>query len=279
MSASPRRVPGADSPYDPELHCLRALEREIRRSAERALRVSPVHVPDAERRSPRRSYGAATEERRRRPFGEERHSWRGSASTGPFPFAGRSQRGSRVARRSLTLVALLCLIGATAYGAQQVLSGSSTSPVAIDQGPFALVAQGRAGSDDWSLRLYRRGGELCRVLAVAGDAESSRCIAPPAAGALDPSSLVSPLRRYVFGVAGRAIAWVTVSVGGRTSTISTYAPDATRARRAGLPAGARYFVAVLPRPAGGSDGPALVRGLDSRLRPLGRGHSSRPENV
>jgi hypothetical protein len=225
--------PDAEPPYDPELPFLEALEREVHRSALRAARPSP-HAHSRARR------------------GE--HSGRGGVS--------------RIARRSLILVALMCLIGASAFGADRIFSGGVPNPNVVHQGPLVTVAGGHAGTDVWWLRLYRREADLCRVLVVA-ETESSRCAPAPGAGSLAATSVVSPLRRYVFGVSGGEVAQVSVSVGSSTQTVATHALDTARVGGAGLPGGLRWFVAVLDRPAGAVNPPAVVRGVDAEHRVLG----------
>jgi hypothetical protein len=251
--------------YDPELPFLEALEREVRRGALRAARRHEA----GSRRETVRQHVSSRQSRLSATNGyaaTDRHDDRTERARrgGRTPLQG----ASRIARRSLTLVALLCLIGASAFGASAILSGGPSNPTVVHQGPFALVASGDAGSDRWSLRLYRREADLCRVLVVA-EVESSRCAPAPGAGAFAATSVVSPLRRYVFGVAGSEVARVTLRVGDATQSLATRAPNRTSARNADLPAGVRWFVAVLNRPTDGSDPAAFVRGLDTSGRPLG----------
>jgi hypothetical protein len=220
--------PDAEPPYDPELPFLEALEREVHRSA---LRAAHLHTRTHARRVERSEPGGI----------------------------------SRIARRSLTLVALICLIGASAFGAGEILSGSAPNPNVVRQGPLVTVASGHAGADAWSLRLYRRDADLCRVLVVAEN-ESSHCAPAPRAQSLAATSVVSPLRRYVFGVSGNDVAQVSVSVGSSTQTVATHA---LHVGAAGLSRGVRWFMAVLDRPAGASNPPAVVRGIDTEHRALG----------
>ena len=226
--------PDAEPPYDPELPFLETLEREVHRNALRAAR------PPISRRG--RTHARQVER----------------------PGSGIS----RIARRSLTLVALICLIGASAFGAEEIFSGSAPDPNVVHQGPLVTVASGHAGADVWSLRLYRREADLCRVLLVA-ETESSRCAPAPAVRSLALTSVVSPQRRYVFGVSGDDVAQVSVRVGSSTQTVATHELDAARAGAAGLSGGMRWFVAVLNRPAGASNPPAVVRGVDAEHRALG----------
>jgi len=253
MSADPYSEPGQGQYYDPELPFLKSLERDIRRSALRAARRHELSSrPDLSSPSPTSSTSHA-----------EAGAWHGRQRRGP-----QLQGVSRVARRSLTLVALICLIAASAFGAREIFSGSASSPAVVRQGPFALVASGKASSDRWSLRLYRREADLCGVL-VVGESESSHCTSVPGQQSLTVTSLVSPSRRYVFGVTGGAVAEVTVHADGSTLAVATHVPAATAIRIAGLPAGAHWFLASVPRQAGASESAALVRGLDGEHRPLG----------
>jgi hypothetical protein len=227
--------PDSEPPYDSELPFLEVLEREVRRNALRAAR------PRARSRAGRVE--------------------RSMERSGP-------SRVSRITRRSLTLVALICLIGASAFGADRIFSGGAPNPNVVHQGPLVAVASGHAGPDAWSLRLYRREADVCRVLVVA-ETESSRCAPAPGARSLAATSVVSPLRRYVFGLSGDGVARVSVRVGSSTQTVATHALDTARVGAAGLPDGVRWFVAVLERPAGATNPPALVRGIDAEHRTLG----------
>jgi hypothetical protein len=243
MSAPPGQNDPRPGLYDPELPFLHELERDLRRSAERAMRVHGHRPTERSAARPRTVIATSGATRRR----------------GSLP---------RVARRSLTLVALLCLIGASAYGASQALSGSAPNPTVVRQGAFVSVTAGHAGSDRWSLRLYSRGAGLCRVLVVA-ETESSRCAPPPGSNGLGVTSVVSPLRRYLFGVTGSAVARVSVRAGDTSQIVTTHPLDSTRARAAGLPVTTRWFVAIVRRPVGGPEPAALVSGLDSAGKRMG----------
>jgi hypothetical protein len=244
--------PDAESPYDPELPFLEALEHEVHRHALRA-------GGRREESAPQRSSPAAS--RSQRPTGDRRreHS----------PLRGTS----RIARRSFTLVALICLIGASAFGAGRIFSSGAPNPNVVRQGPLVTVAGGHAGADTWSLRLYRRETDLCRVLLVA-ETESSRCAPAPGTRSLAVTSVVSPLRRYVFGVSGGDVAQVSVRVGSSTQTVATHALDTTSVGAADPPGGMRWFVAVLDRPPGVPTPPAVVRAIDVEHRTLGSGRVS-----
>jgi hypothetical protein len=252
--------------YDPELPFLYELEREVLRSARSAARDRAR----AQRLKP--SAGAS-------------HAISARIEGARLPAAGRpSQRsrirtktrsprqalrptGSRIARRSLMLMVLLCLIGASAYGARQILEGGDSSPAVVHQSALVPVAHGHSGPDTWSLHLYIRGGELCRVL-VVGETESSRCSLAPRARLFGVTSMVSPSRRYVYGVSAAGITHVSIHTGSTTVAVSTHTPPTAAAHAAGLPSGARWFLAILRRPIGEPDPAVNVRGLDAGGRPI-----------
>lgn len=263
--------------YDSELAFLPELEREIHREARRAaVRDSRLTRGRPPRRRAREG-GHISILERGRVRGEVGAGGKGESEADahrpPAPRRARSARASaRVARRSLTLVALLCLIAATAYGADRVFStgpSSSPNPTYIPQGAFVLAAQGGTGGERWSLRLYRRGEELCRVL-VVGQSEGSRCTPAPGPRALSVTSVVSPRRRYLFGVAGSDVTHVRVRAGAQAQTVPARVADPAGARAGGLPQDARSFVAVITRPVGRGDPPARMLGLDAAGRPVGR---------
>jgi hypothetical protein len=269
MNALPPEGPQEEDPYDPELPFLSALEREVARSAERAARTA--HMWQAPGRAEPRPHGS----RREPPHAAIQPQ--AHTHTHPQPpiaprhgarLGGRQRAGARIARRSLTLVALLCLLGASAFGAREALSGGGpSSPLAARRGTLVRVARGGDGAERWTLDAYRLGNELCRVLVVAGT-EGSRCAPSPAPAALTVTDLLGPQRRYVFGTAGAQVASVAVQSGGESLRVPTAALTPALARTGRLPARARYFVAVLPRETG-PDPPARVRGLDGGRRPVG----------
>jgi hypothetical protein len=268
------QAPPDDGPstyrYDPELPFLYELEREVKRLAQQAAGHgrSGAHGEIPSKRLPARFDSA--------------HPVAALATPGPSGHAerrpehrvgqSRTRTSSRVARRTLVLVALLCLVGASAFGAGHILSGAP-NPTIVHRSAFVPVAKGREGAsetrggDSWSLKLYMRGGELCRVL-VVGEAESSRCSAPPGAHTLGVTSVISPTRRYFYGVVGPAVARVEVHAGELASSVSTHSSPPALARAAGLPRGARWFVAIVGRPVGEPDPPAHVRGVGFKGRPV-----------
>ncbi len=258
--------------YDHELPFLVDLEREVRREAQRVADARSRAGREHERRRRAGGEAPAPASGPRRVRGHVEADLGRTPSTASTTRGGRSRRASaRVARRSVTLVALLCLIAASAYGAHRVLSpgaGDGPNPAYVSQGAFVLVARSGAGEESWSLRLYRRGDELCRVLAVA-QSEASRCTPAPGGRTLTMTSVSSPQTRYLFGVAGAQVAQVSVHAGKATRTVPTRTPNLTQTRAGELPAHTRYFVAALTRPAGAPDPPARVLGLNAAGHPVG----------
>lgn len=170
--------------HDLELPFLDVLEQDLRRKAERA----ELHHQQRQHLSPtprRPSHSTAA--------GSAHSSERAGQGLPSKPrLRGELPRTSmRIARRSFTLLALLSLIGASAFGASKVFSGSAPNPLAPSQGAYAAVASGRSGADTWKLGLYTRGNELCRVLAV-GEVEASQCAGPPSATGIEATSAESP---------------------------------------------------------------------------------------
>jgi hypothetical protein len=224
--------------HDPELPFLAVLEQEVRRKAQRA----------AFQHEQRQHLSLAVQHSHR---SAAQRLGREQAQEGAARLRGRVPAGSlRFARRSLTLVALLCLIAASAFGASKVFSGSPSNPLMPSRGVLIPVAAGTSGHDPWSLRLYVRGGELCRVLSVP-EGEASQCAGAPANDGIEVSSEQSPEHRYVFGVAGAGVARVRVKLGDISSIVAARALDAAQVRIGRLPAHVRFWVDVLPRAAHG----------------------------
>lgn len=254
--------------HDAELPFLDVLERDLRRRAQRA-----------EIRHQQRQHLSPTVEQLSR------------SRSAPDPALGESRRGAhldraaapsrarlrstmphapiRIARRSLMLLALLSLIGASAYGASRVFSSGTPNPLAPKQGAYAAVASGRSGSDTWKLGLYTRGNELCRAL-VVGEVEASQCAGPPSPSGIEVTSAESPTRRYAFGVTGAGVMRVHLRLGARSRTVATDLPSQSQSGQAGLPSGVRFYLIALPRPAGGADPQALVQGIGARGSLLGQ---------
>jgi hypothetical protein len=250
--------------HDPELPFLDVLEQDLRRKAERA-----------EIRHQQRQHFSSTWQRpsHSTAAGGAHLSDRAGTSQGspskPRLRGDLPRTSIRIARRSLILLALLSLIGASAYGASKVFSGSTPNPLAPRQGAYAAVASGRSGADTWKLGLYTRGNELCRVLAV-GEVEASQCAEPPSATGIEATSAESPARRYAFGVTGAGVLQVHVRLGNQSATVATHLPGQRQRRTAGLPAGMRFYVVALPRPADDGSPEALVQGIGAHGKALAR---------
>jgi hypothetical protein len=221
--------------YDPELPFLADLEKHVRAHAEQTLRASRASAQS---------------------LSSTPHVW----PWGPL--------AARMTRRTAILVGLLCLLAASALGARNVFFTTSESPVVVHQGALVVVARGHEGGEQWTLRLYTRDGQLCRALAVVGEAEASRCAPSPAASKLAVTSVSSARKSYIFGVAGRRVRAVRVHSGHTTLTVETHTPGGRRAHLAGLSSSSRYFVASLQRPLGNGDPTALVTGVDAAGRPI-----------
>ncbi|HVR05058.1 MAG TPA: hypothetical protein VMS02_03380 [Solirubrobacteraceae bacterium] len=195
------------------------------------------------------------------------------AAGGHLP-AGRGRRrgthhrqvaAGRVTRRALILVALLSLVGASALAGSSVLDDSHPRPPS--GGPVSLTVGG-SGAERWQLQAYTHGDASCYALFVA-ETVTSACGAPPPGAGLLVSSALGPDNRFVAGLAGHAVRRVLVRVGAGTRLAPT-AP-VTRRSGAGLPAGLRWFLAVLPADsAGARSTPARVTPLDAAGRPLAR---------
>ncbi len=258
--------------HDPELPFLETLEEEVRRRAQRA------HMSHERRQ---RLNFAGTQVRSgsiARPHatlsGRESLPHLARAAVDSADPSSTRQRGSlrmpmRMVRRSLTLMALMCLIGASAYGASMVFSSRAPNPLAAGRGAFALVASGGSGAGTWRLRLYMRGDELCRVLTVA-ETETSDCAAMPSAREIAVTSAQSPSSRYVFGVAGSKVMRVRVRLGHTAQTLTTRTPASGSSRLAGLPLGLRFYLGSFARSSRESGQVARVVGLSASGHPLGQ---------
>lgn len=223
--------------YDPELPFLVELEGRVRALAE----------------------GASTAKVERTP------------SPGRPRLRSLRPRAVRMTRRTAILAFLLCLAGATAFGARVVLfspsaeRGSSMAPL--------LLARGRQADEAWTLRLYARDGVLCRALIVIAQEAASRCQPAPAPHGIEVTNLVSAHRRYLFGVAGRNVRSVAVRVGPISRVAPTFALPRSKSASAQRVAGStRYYLLVLARPLGAPDPAAVVTGLDGARARVGDPH-------
>ncbi|HEY2631430.1 MAG TPA: hypothetical protein VGI26_03525 [Solirubrobacteraceae bacterium] len=249
--------------YDSELRFLRVLERDVTRSAHRAATArarEQAHAARAQAHAARSHSGA-----RSHASDARTHEGRRRRDTPDL-----RPRGMRMARRSLTLLALLSLIGASAFGAGEIFSAGPANPANVSQSALVSVAIGVAGSDHWTLRVYTRGAELCRVLVVTGEAESSRCSTPPPAEGVGVTSVLSPTHRYVFGVTGALVTNVNLSPTlGQGESLRTPTHALTAQPFARLHAGKRWFLAIAHRPVGEPDPPLRVEGLGRDGRRVG----------
>jgi hypothetical protein len=194
----------------------------------------------------------------------ERASSLGAGAAAP----ARRSRLVRMTRRTAVLAALLCLLAATALGTRAAFFDTAPNPIAVQQGPFVLVASGHASSDRWTLRLYTRDRELCRALVVLDEQASSRCAPAPSARALSVTSAASALHLYVFGVTGDGVRAVAVSAGTASRTVATATLSNAQRHAGGITGAVRYFLVVLPLPLDSADPTASVTGLDAAHRRL-----------
>ncbi len=167
----------------------------------------------------------------------------------------------RVTRRSIVIVALLCLIAGVALAQLDSRGGGPPRHTA----PTALGANG-----DWTISGYRDEARLCLVFSAEKAGITSDCGSTPPADGLRATSLVAAGRRFVAGIAGARVRRVSVRVGGRRVQVATRSPAHPHAARAaGVPPGLRWFVADLGVGAGSA--PAHLAGLARANRPTGPG--------
>jgi hypothetical protein len=234
------------SGYDPELPFLAELEHRVRAYAEYLDRP----MPSLDRQMPLA---------RPAPLRQPR---------------SRATRAvaARVSRRVAVLATLVCLLGASAFGARAVFFQSSPNLLAVHQSAFVAVAHGRDGDDQWTMRLYTRDGELCRELTVLPQEASSGCAPAPAPYAMASGGAISILHRFLFGVTGTDVRTVLVSVGDSHLALQTHPLDRAQARTLGVADSTRFFVGALGRPLGYPDPPAFLSGLDADGRRVGDVH-------
>ncbi len=180
-------------------------------------------------------------------------------------------RSRRIARRTTTVLTLLCLVGGVAVAAR---FGRSDGPPAHTD-PVRLAHSADRG---WRVFAYRDEGRECVLLAV-DDGPASACGPSLAKRGLRVSSVVGERGRLLFGLAGPAVASVVVDSGTRSVRARTSPGGADATAAAGVPDGTRWFVlplgvgerlhplrvSALDR-AGGRIGPSV---LDCSLGPIG----------
>jgi hypothetical protein len=208
--------------YDPDLPFLAELEAEVTRAAKArlgAVETAPVDAQPVAARRPPR-----------------RPPW--------------SRAWARVPRRAAVLALMGCLVGATATATvlldERAPSRAASAPAVVER---ATAPEPR------ELTLHGRGGRLCATFLLPTTVDTT-CQPAPAAGGGFARSATSAERRYVFGVTGRRVATVDVRAGGRRVRAETRPLPPAAAE---LDPGARWFVVVLPRPAGERDPLAEVR--------------------
>jgi hypothetical protein len=161
----------------------------------------------------------------------------------------RRRQAHRVARRSVVMVVLLCLVGGVALAARFGAGGDQpahTSPTVL----------GKSASAGWQLSAYRDRGRLC-VLFMAGDEPTSSCGPELGRDELWASSAAANSGRFVFGLTGPRVGAVAVRVGATRAGASTSAvADPEAAEAAGVNASTRWFVV-----------PVQSTDLDARLAP------------
>jgi len=257
--------------YDSELPFLAELEGLLRARAvmaQAATAGGPAPVRTRRQLSGGRArvgFGDAHELRIHRPQQQidppPRRSRRGAA------WAARGS-AARVARRTLTLALLGCLIGASALATKSLVTSSTPSDPGLRTSAATTLGTGGAGADAWTLSAYRRGVELCHDFLVARTLASS-CDLPPSADGVVTDGAITPTRRFVVGFAGERVGSIEIQTGKRHLRVPTrQLPDAAAGRAASIPTDVRWFVAPLPRPSY-RPGPAHVTPLDMRGRALG----------
>lgn len=150
----------------------------------------------------------------------------------------------RITRRALVLVVLVSLVGSSALAASVVLSGSAKPKAPSKAAPVTLAA-GAAGGQRWQLETYLYDGARCYAI-FDGATVASRCGSPPPANDVGAVSALSASSRLVAGLAGARVASVRVRVGGISRTVATRPAGAGESANGRLPAGLRWFAAVLP---------------------------------
>lgn len=155
------------------------------------------------------------------------------------PERRRRTRGAlgRVTRRSVVIVALLCLIAGGALAAGLSLRGGS--------GPLDTEPQELGTQDGAQVFGYRNDGHLCIRVETARRG-AGYCGAAPTDASLNASSERMAGARYVVGYAAPRVRRVAVKVGDRRVVVAAHRPqDPEAAGDAGVPDRLRWFVADL----------------------------------
>jgi len=189
----------------------------------------------------------------------------------PAPRRARRSSPARLVRRTAILVALLCLLGASAFGAGAVLFTGALNPPAPHQSRSVTIANGFSGSTHWSLRVYTRAGQVCSELIILSQQEVSRCAPRPADAALESTGLAGITHSYLFGLVGSRVRNVDVAAGRDSATVATRALG--KRSHLDIPASTRWFIAVVPRSPGPVIHSATLTARDADLHLLGRRHT------
>ncbi|HVY77494.1 MAG TPA: hypothetical protein VG898_03210 [Solirubrobacterales bacterium] len=206
---------------------------------------------------------AATEDPTPRARPAAPRARRGDHAEQPPRFASssrRSGRSRRIARRTATVLALLCLVGGVAVAAR---FGQNDAPPAHTD-PARLA---HSASQGWQIFAYRDKDRECVLLVADGD-PASACGPSLANDGLLVSSVVGERGRLAFGLTGPAVVSVLVHSGSHRIETRTSPGGTNAAAAAGVPDGTRWFVASL------GDGerfrPVRVSGLDRAGERTGR---------
>jgi hypothetical protein len=181
----------------------------------------------------------------------------------PSPIHTRDRRrvgkgALRVTRRSVVIVALLCLVAGVAFAAGLSIRGGHT--------PRSTSPQLLGSAGEAQFFGYRDQNHLCLRLRAMRHGVSD-CSGFPAAAMLTASSLRVGGNRFVVGYANAAVKHVSVRVGDRRTVVAARLPvERAAAEDAGIPAGLRWFVADLGP---GGAAPARLIGTDAAGRQIG----------
>lgn len=183
---------------------------------------------------------------------------RRSAPTPPAPNPSRLEFTGRVTRRSVVLVALLCLLAGVAFAQ----FGTEGGPPAHTRPDLLGESMGAAVS------AYRDEDRLCLLVDAGAPAPSAECGFDLADAGLRVTSVLVAGRRFVAGISGRDVQAVQVAVDGHRRRVATHPPlDPEGAAVAGVPAGVRWFAASVG--VGVGRAPARLLALGHRGRRIG----------